>query len=162
MSEIGSRINVHTGDITKLAVDAIINAANDAKLTRDCSGKRHRSTRLKPALQRSIEHLLDRWAQDPKGQATDFGRHFPSASPVRLLPVQKIHQTVYIFEVVNKLWHCLLEGNDATGTGLSYEVLQNHEWKAPECNCVEFVARCLKSPFRGVSNALLYTDQSTL
>ena len=92
----------------------------------------------------------------------DFGRHFPSASPVRLLPVQKIDQRVCILEVVNKFWHCLLESNHATGTGLSYEVLQNHERKAPKCNCVEFVARCLKSPFRGVSNALLYTDQSTL
>jgi O-acetyl-ADP-ribose deacetylase (regulator of RNase III) len=32
MSEIGQRIHVHTGDITKLAVDAIVNAANTSLL----------------------------------------------------------------------------------------------------------------------------------
>ena len=32
MSEIGDRIRVHTGDITKLAVDAIVNAANSSLL----------------------------------------------------------------------------------------------------------------------------------
>ncbi|RJT33511.1 O-acetyl-ADP-ribose deacetylase [Mesorhizobium waimense] len=32
MSEVGSRISVHTGDITKLAVDAIVNAANSSLL----------------------------------------------------------------------------------------------------------------------------------
>ncbi|MEP6567797.1 MAG: O-acetyl-ADP-ribose deacetylase [Mesorhizobium sp.] len=32
MSEIGDRIRVHTGDITKLSVDAIVNAANSSLL----------------------------------------------------------------------------------------------------------------------------------
>ncbi|RWD63733.1 MAG: O-acetyl-ADP-ribose deacetylase [Mesorhizobium sp.] len=32
MSKIGDRIRVHTGDITKLAVDAIVNAANSSLL----------------------------------------------------------------------------------------------------------------------------------
>ena len=32
MSEVGDRIRVHTGDITKLAVDAIVNAANSSLL----------------------------------------------------------------------------------------------------------------------------------
>ena len=32
MSDIGERIRVHTGDITKLAVDAIVNAANTSLL----------------------------------------------------------------------------------------------------------------------------------
>ncbi len=32
MSDIGERIRVHTGDITKLAVDAIVNAANSSLL----------------------------------------------------------------------------------------------------------------------------------
>jgi O-acetyl-ADP-ribose deacetylase (regulator of RNase III) len=32
MSEIGQRIRIHTGDITKLAVDAIVNAANSSLL----------------------------------------------------------------------------------------------------------------------------------
>ena len=32
MSEIGDRIRVHTGDITRLAVDAVVNAANSSLL----------------------------------------------------------------------------------------------------------------------------------
>ncbi|TIT68233.1 MAG: O-acetyl-ADP-ribose deacetylase, partial [Mesorhizobium sp.] len=30
MNETGQRIRIHTGDITKLAVDAIVNAANSS------------------------------------------------------------------------------------------------------------------------------------
>ena len=82
-SYLGGRVVVTTGDITSIAVDAIVNAANsaaDGRRRRRWCDSQSRRVRRYDGLRRASAHALSRRVAGGRGGADDGGTICPRAS----------------------------------------------------------------------------------